>query len=273
MAAALAALFSYTSAQAHEDLVGPTKPVEIVNPPGRPVPTIATGKTEVTGTVSIGNAPTVRSEQSGFWSVGIAGTPLFQLAPGATVSIQGTPSVRITNTPTVALTPGTTVELSGSPAVRVEGPTEVGIDPGRNGVQIANTNANPVPVRTVDAQASEPFQVALTPDPASPFGGFLPVTVPSGSRLVIEFVTLVGETGSRPHYRLAEVHTTIGSQTVVHYFDGVVRDEGGFVFFTVDKATRLYADPGTTVLVQIPQGGGEPASISGSLSGTLIAAP
>jgi hypothetical protein len=64
------------------------QPVTVVNGPGLPVPVTTQGTTNVAGTVTIGNTP----------SVSVANTP--------NVNIANTPSVSISGTPTVALAPG-----------------------------------------------------------------------------------------------------------------------------------------------------------------------
>ena len=52
-------------------------PVTVVNTP-LPV----TGNTTVSGTVDIGNTPTVNAQQSGRWNVGILGTPTVNIGSG-----------------------------------------------------------------------------------------------------------------------------------------------------------------------------------------------
>ena len=59
------------------------KDVKIVNTPAEAVPVAVQGTTNVAGSVSISNTPTVNSKQSGAWSVGIAGTPTVEVGNAA----------------------------------------------------------------------------------------------------------------------------------------------------------------------------------------------
>jgi hypothetical protein len=66
----------------HGPAAADDKTVIVGNDVGNPVPTVAVGTTVVSGTVNIGNSPTVQASQSGPWTVG--------LGQGATVGVNGT---------------------------------------------------------------------------------------------------------------------------------------------------------------------------------------
>jgi hypothetical protein len=84
-------------------------------------------------------------------------------------------------------------------------------------VTVANTSANPVPTQSVDAKNA--FQTELsvtTPNVA------LPVAIPSGQRLVIDFISIVGGASSLSGPIQPEIafqsHLT-GGASATYYFD------------------------------------------------------
>jgi hypothetical protein len=73
------------------------------------------------------------------------------------------------------------------------GPWTIGIDAGKNTVQLANSEANPLPVKITSVGAArKPFQTrAIVTIPAGAGVGFTNVNIPVGKRLVIENVSAV----------------------------------------------------------------------------------
>jgi len=73
------------------DLVGPPKPVIVVNTAANPVPVTGT----VSGSVSVTNTLDVNAQQSGPWVVGIVGSPTIKIDPEANLVIAKTGSPRL----------------------------------------------------------------------------------------------------------------------------------------------------------------------------------
>lgn len=92
------------------------------------------------------------------------------------------------------------VEINAAPLATVQtvdarqsGAWTVGLDQTKNTVQLANTTANPLPVKVIGSgSARKPFQARVFVSPLSTGfnAGFLPI--PAGKRLVIENVSAVG---------------------------------------------------------------------------------
>ena len=156
---------------------------------------------------------------------------------------------------------------SGPPPVTVDQPVNV---------VVTNPEAAPVQVQDVDNPAFQPFTRSLLIlfAPESP-GGDASFTVPSGKRLVIEFVSFFSTlpVGQKPMANLITI------QGIQFFFpsalqgsgllDGLNRD-----VFTGVSPTRLYANPGTTVTVGVRR---DPATGGGSstvgISGYYVNVP
>ena len=121
------------------------------------------------------------------------------------------------------------------------------------GVTVNNTDSNPVPVRDVENPARQPFQQELflsTPDGL--LGATEQFTVPSGKRLVIEFVSFSmtwpgGQVTTRAFINVcnASGNSCPASSYLPASFQAT--EFGGSEFFVASSPTRLYADPGTVV--------------------------
>lgn len=147
-------------------------------------------------------------------------------------------------------------------------------------VNVANTAATPVLVREVDNAAMQPFQQELllsTPDGL--LGAGDEFTLPDGKRLVIEFVSFDGTWPAGQHTtRLfigvcnASGNSCPASFHLAPAFE--TTEFGGNVFFAASSMTRLYADPGTEVSVDVRRnttGGTGLASVA--ISGYLVGVP
>ena len=62
-----------------QELLGPVRPVVVVNTPDKPVP--VTGSVQISGGLQVTNTPTVDARQSGPWSVAVSGTPTVGIDP------------------------------------------------------------------------------------------------------------------------------------------------------------------------------------------------
>jgi hypothetical protein len=179
---------------------------------------------------------TVSAAQSGSWNVGINGTP--------SVSISGTPSVNVNNMPTV------------------------GIDSLNNTVKLLQDPENP---------ARQPFQSAVVCTfLGEPFClDTSSITVPSGKRLVIEFVSVLMTTSTGLKPLDLVLKTTVGNNAVFHRFGPTLQFDDGTTATSVGSfPTRLYADDSSTVFIgcvasNLSSSGSCEASVSGYLVNLL----
>lgn len=122
---------------------------------------------------------------------------------------------------------------------------------------VSNLGSNPLPVRDVDRASAEPVQARVIQQPigsTNPSG----ITVPSGKRLVIEYVSaevLAADPDCVTAPRIA-LRTTVGGNAVVHYFytenSGPVSALGGSArAYGLSQLTKVYADPDTQVTIDI----------------------
>ena len=118
-------------------------------------------------------------------------------------------------------------------------------------VVVTNTAASPALVRNVDEGSRQPFQrpFAVNLAPTESFGEAT-FTVPAGKRIVVEYASL---RASLPPGQTVFVNiaTTTAGQSAFHPV--VVSDQGMYgVLHLVgaSQQTRIYADPGTTIIVQ-----------------------
>jgi hypothetical protein len=138
-------------------------------------------------------------------------------------------------------------------------------------VEVANTSANPVPSRDVDAAGRHPFasQCGVS-------GGgnecFFPV-VPANTELVIQTVSVVLQAGTVPApLSYGVLQTGVGGMTVsVANFPLV---NSGGQFGTATQSLTAYADPGTTPACAIESQIFLPNSVvSCAISGYTVSLP
>ena len=192
-------------------------------------------------------------------NVGINGTPAVRLAGGTNVGINGVPTVQVTGTPTVQLAPGATVGVTGGT------------------FNFSNTPSTPIFTRDRDNPALAPFQTTLCDDDPSgiPLCGSIPnsVTVGANQRLVIEYVEVFcggGGPGNAFAFQ-SLLFTTAGGTLAGHVLSFT---PNGPLHTLTSQLTRIYADPGTTVglnvqsNVSVPAGGS--VDCHATLSGNLV---
>jgi hypothetical protein len=120
-------------------------------------------------------------------------------------------------------------------------------------VTVVNPDSKPVPVRDVENPARQPFQQELflsTPDGL--LGANDQFTVPSGKRLVIEFVSfsMTWPAGQVTTRAFINVCNASGNSCPASFYlpaSFQATEFGGSEFFVASSPTRLYADPGTVV--------------------------
>jgi hypothetical protein len=133
-------------------------------------------------------------------------------------------------------------------------------------VRISNTATQPVPVRDVET----PWQTQLALPASANTSGTTTATftVPTGRQLSIGFVSSPVQ-GGGPALEGGSITTTVAGVTVTHTLNV---DYG--LSSNLSQLVRIYADPGSTVLVTATYGGTpQPSTIPISLSGVLEPAP
>jgi hypothetical protein len=132
-------------------------------------------------------------------------------------------------------------------------------------VLVSNPRTAPVP--TYDARdGMEPYQRSIHSGDT--------LTVPAGKRLVIEHVSLFGENDGGNIYFLW-LFTIAGGTSAVHYlsYEFVTISPDGSRRFTGSNATRIYADPNTTVEFNHSSDSGVDKVVLATLSGYLVPVP
>ena len=162
----------------------------------------------------------------------------------------GPDRVIVTNTP---LPVSGTVNIGSMPNVNIGNTPNVTIS--------GNTSASPLFVRDVDNPARQPFQIGFpfTMNPAT-IQVFQSFTVPVGKRLVIEYVSM--GSGSVPvgQHLFIILLTTVGGVGAFHYVavtpQGSLPPPNAADTFVASQPMRVYADPGTTVNIQMQRESG-----------------
>jgi len=189
----------------------------------------------------------------------------------------GTQDVRVVNTttnPVPTLAQGTT-NIAGTVQAAQSGSWNVGIS-GTPTFQVGNTASDPVFVSDVNEPAMHPFQTsasgALNAGSAETTVG---IPVPSGKRLAIKFVSVLGSVPTGQVMR-ASFFTTIGGLETRHTL--VMTPQGTFSpqdDFAASQSLEVFADGGTTIFVEFDRSGGGVGTGGGfvSISGYLINMP
>ena len=117
-------------------------------------------------------------------------------------------------------------------------------------VNVTNTMAAPVPVFSL-GEAIRPFHAFANSTQSGTNVSTVDVaTVPAGHRLVIEFVSMVGQVPPTQHVEILQVTTStdpvggVSHQLLVNAQPAAVI---GDAIFRASQEVRLYANPGTTV--------------------------
>jgi hypothetical protein len=129
------------------------------------------------------------------------------------------------------------------------------------------TAAKPVPPGGGNSPTGPTFQIQLGVDLKQSFVGTNSFAVPAGKQLVIEYVSA---SGSVPSGESLMYSVTTGS--VQHFIPATQQALDLYrVFFIAGQQTRIYAEPGTTVIVGVLRtGSGGDASANISISGSLV---
>lgn len=136
-------------------------------------------------------------------------------------------------------------------------------------VNVGNLGGDPLPMKDVDNPARQPFQRAIHE--------FTPFIVPTGKRLVIEYVSAdVGTSSTSCDAFRCKLKTTVQGTDLVHFFFPELVSTSPSTAasrqFALSQQTRIYADPNTEVTVNFERNGspcvfgiGTGLSISGHL--------
>lgn len=135
--------------------------------------------------------------------------------------------------------------------------------PQQGAAPVTIVNPLPVPVSDVHSLARTPVQFNFAPD-------YEPYAVPSGKRLVIEFVSGLCYTDAPGRVSAVQITTSLGSQTVGHAFVPVISTSSATTTFQVfSQSTNLYAAAGTEVFATISGVQASPTCPAVSFSGYL----
>jgi hypothetical protein len=127
---------------------------------------------------------------------------------------------------------------------------------------VPNSQSDPDFVRDVDNPARAPFQASVEMDNLGGNNG-ASIQVPVGVRLVIEFVSAACNLSSGVPLTSVRVTTNVD-----HFFGPIT---SGANFAVISQSTRMYAEPGTNVLVKpFPTTNPATTSCKVSVSGYLI---
>lgn len=144
---------------------------------------------------------------------------------------------------------------------------------GTSNVVVTNTAAQPVPVKNLDNPAKQPFQwhnsgvVATGSDRAD-----FTFQVPAGKRLVIEQLSgeasVVSSSGTVPRFLIASF---AGGAVASGYAPAtyVGNDLGMAPAVYANQQLRMYADPGTTVSVEVQRSTDNVGGYSGHVNFTV----
>jgi hypothetical protein len=139
--------------------------------------------------------------------------------------------------------------------------------PATKEVEVVNDLLNPVPIEDVDNPARQPFQTGVSITNAFNPQGFAATitTIPSGSRLVIEFLSAsCSSTGTEP----TEIRVTTN---VDHFFSLEDKVFGAGFSSVATHLTRMYAEPSSDVNVTVfPTTGSPFISCNVSITGYFI---
>ena len=116
-------------------------------------------------------------------------------------------------------------------------------------INVGNPEANPLPVRDVDNPARQPVHFAASCSVVK--GGTCQrviYVVPAGKRFVIEYASMEASL-SDDRTPLMRISTTVGGQEVRHFLSIPPSVPGLGLPTSIGQQVRLYADPGTGVLV------------------------
>jgi hypothetical protein len=140
--------------------------------------------------------------------------------------------VAVTNSDAQTVTQSKDVNVVNTPSVNVANTP---------GVSVLNGSGNPVLTRSVDEPARRAFhaEVVLIV-PSGLESAVQTFSIPTGKRLVIEYVTLFSILPSGQTWTDLLVGTAIDGTTVTHHFGPLQSTAAGR--FASDKAVRLYHD-------------------------------
>ena len=209
--------------------------------------------TKWTGSNSVGDS-VITENKSGNIGIGTTTTPASKLTVAGTIE---TEAMKFSDG-----TLQTTAAVSGLSSVAHDS-TLTG-----SGTQMSPLGiAAPLLVRDPDNPARQPFVATLLS--VNPNTSFF--TVPSGKRLVIEYVSGQGTLPAGDKLLFVRLQVETQGSIVLHRFLPVLTGtEGNVDVFLVSQQTRLYADPGSTVILS-----GPPANVifSVTVSGYLVDVP
>jgi hypothetical protein len=216
-----------------------TQPVLVTNGSGQPVPTVAQGTTNVSGSVSLASGSTVN----------VGNTPSVNVANTPNVNVSNTPNVNVTNTPTVS--------LAGGASVGVTNPLD--------------GQGNPTPLAI--SEAVQPYEdFCFMGFNGAGYGQCSFQALPAGKRLVIQEFDALGflQSGSKP------IYITVYSTNINfgHHFAATFMGTGfGGDNFVTHQETHIYFAANTTPNCFVAITPASDSNYTCALSGFLVDVP
>jgi hypothetical protein len=143
---------------------------------------------------------------------------------------------------------------------------------------VGNLSDAPIPVRDVNNPANQPLQATAALSLEGTNGQYATLTtVPVGKRLVIENVSASALIPTGQKLVVAAIQVQLNQSFQSHYlvptFTGTAAN-GVFDQFSIGQATRLYADPGTTVRAYVERNSfTDPGFAQMTISGYFVDVP
>jgi hypothetical protein len=143
-------------------------------------------------------------------------------------------------------------------------------------VRVTNPKSDPALVRDVDNPGRDPFQIQLpVPIAAGTNAPNAVFQVPAGKRLVIEYVSAMGNVPVGQRVQFVNVNTFSSGSLVFHYLRATEMGTSSAtpgVGYIASEAVRFYADPGTQVRVAVNRNDGAgTGTFTIAVSGYLVA--
>jgi len=175
-----------------------------------------------------------------------------------------TRNVNVVNTPSVSVSSLPAVQLNGAISATVSNPTD--------------GSGNPIPLVTKDADnaARHPFTATCSANNLhETFGNDVSctVSVPAGVEYVIQTISISAGTGDANLATTVMNTTTGGVASAVDYPSGLA---SGTTSFTQNYATTLYADPGSTITIEVSSNnslGNGTMTIHATIQGYFVSLP
>jgi hypothetical protein len=182
------------------------------------------------------------------------------------VTVTNAPSVSVSNTPTVTVVNTPTVTVGNTPTVMVGNTPGVTV---MNTPSVTVANTAPIPIVALDATGA--FQVQLQLNLSGALS--LPVAIPPGKRLVVEYVTLEGSAAAAGDIQpIILFESWLNPSSPANFYIRPELSPLAMQQFYHSEQVRIYAD---ALQVGVGYAGASPLVLSFgvSISGHLVSVP